>query len=104
MNSPPGIIDYLCNAFTPDRQQVWDDAVSGQGVPLKVRRDPTDSFCTADVMVDRMDELGIATLVVTTGDLHTHGTPFEYDPVAARPDEMQALADAYPGASRRGGR
>jgi predicted TIM-barrel fold metal-dependent hydrolase len=92
-----GSIDYLCNAFTPDRQQVWDDAIAGQGVPIKVRRDPTDSFCTVDTMIERMDELGIATLVMTAGDLHKHGTPFEYDPVAARPDEMQAMADAYPG-------
>jgi predicted TIM-barrel fold metal-dependent hydrolase len=44
-----------------------------------------------------MDELGIATLVIPTSDLHRHGTPIEYDPVAARPDEMAALVDAHPG-------
>jgi predicted TIM-barrel fold metal-dependent hydrolase len=97
MNIPGGTIDYLANAFTPDRERIWDDAVAGQGVPIKVRRDPTDAFCEPDVMVARMDELGIATLVLPTSDLHHHGTAFEYDPVACRPDEMAALAAAHPG-------
>jgi hypothetical protein len=97
VNIPGGTIDYLVNAFTPDREKVWDDSIAGQGVPIKVRRDPTDAFCEPDVMVARMDELGIATLVMPTGDLHRHGTPFEYDPVAARPDEMEELTAAYPG-------
>jgi predicted TIM-barrel fold metal-dependent hydrolase len=92
-----GTIDSLVNAFTPDREAVWDAAIAGQGVPIKVRRDPTDSFADAATMVARMDELGVATLVIPTSDLHRHGTPFEYDPVAARPDEMAALADAHPG-------
>jgi uncharacterized protein len=97
VKAPGGIVDYLCNAFVPDREKVWDDAIAGQGVPIKVRRDPTDSFCDPDVMVARMDELGIATLVVATSDMSHHGTTFEYDPVAFRPEEMQAIVDAYPG-------
>ena len=91
------VVDYLCNSFTLDREQVWDDAIAAQGVPIKVRRDPTDSFCTADTMVARMDELGVATMLMPTSDLHNHGTPFEYDPVANRFDEMAALAAGYPG-------
>lgn len=90
-------IDYLCNAFTPDREAVWDAAVAGQGVPIKVRRDPTDSFCDPDTMVARMDELGVDTLVCATSDMHHHGTPFEYDPVAFRAGEMAALAESHPG-------
>jgi predicted TIM-barrel fold metal-dependent hydrolase len=92
-----GTIDYLVNAFTPDREAVWDDAIAAQGVPIKVRRDPTDSFADAATMVARMDALGIATLVIPTSDLHRHGTPVEYDPVAARPDEMAKLVYAHPG-------
>jgi predicted TIM-barrel fold metal-dependent hydrolase len=93
----PGTIDYLANAFTPDREAVWDAAIAGQGVPIKVRRDPTDSFADAPALVARMDELGIDTVVVPTSDLHRHGTPFEYDPVAMRPDEMAAVVAAHPG-------
>jgi len=33
------IVDYLCNAFTPDRLAAWDQAIEAQGVPLKIRRD-----------------------------------------------------------------
>ena len=82
-----GVIDYLCNAFTPDREKVWDDAIAAQGVPIKVRRDPTDSFCEPDVMVARMDELGVATCLVASSDMSHHGTTFEYDPVACRFDD-----------------
>jgi predicted TIM-barrel fold metal-dependent hydrolase len=97
MKGAPATVDYLVNAFTPDREAVWDDAIAGQGVPIKVRRDPIDSFCTSDVMVARMDELGVSTLIVPTSDMHRHGTPFEYDPVAARPDEMATIVAAHPG-------
>ncbi len=92
-----GTIDVLCNAFFPDREQVWDDAVAAQGIPLKVRRDPNDAFCDAPTMVARMDDTGVATVIIPTGDLHRHGTVVEYDPVAARPEETAALVEQFPG-------
>jgi predicted TIM-barrel fold metal-dependent hydrolase len=97
MIAPHGIVDTLCNAFFPDREAVWDAAIAGQGVPLKVRRDPRDAFCDPATMVARMDDTGVATVLIPTGDLHRHGTLFEYDPVAARPEETAALVDQYPG-------
>ena len=45
-----GTIDSLCNAFTPDRQAVWDGAIAATGVAVKVRRDDTDGFAAPDVM------------------------------------------------------
>lgn len=92
-----GAIDYLCHAFTPDREAVWDAAIAGQGVPVKVRRDPTDAFCEPDTMAARLAEVGVDTVIMTCGDRHRHGTPFEFDDVAARPEEMQALVAAHPG-------
>jgi predicted TIM-barrel fold metal-dependent hydrolase len=91
------VIDYICNAFTPDREAVWDRAIAGQGVPIKVRRDPTDSFAEPKDMVARMDELGVETLIMPTSDLHHHGTAFEYDPVANRFEESATLAAQFPG-------
>ena len=29
-----GVIDYLCNAFTPDRQAVWDGALGASDVAV----------------------------------------------------------------------
>jgi predicted TIM-barrel fold metal-dependent hydrolase len=92
-----GAVDYLCHAFTPDREAVWDAAIAGQGVPVKVRRDPTDAFCEPATMAARLDEVGVDTVIMTCGDLHSHGTPFEFDEVAARPEEMEALVAAHPG-------
>ena len=45
MTESPRIIDYMCSAFLPDRAAVWDDALASQGIPLKIRRNPDDSFC-----------------------------------------------------------
>jgi len=75
------IVDYLVNAFTPDRRAVWERAVGDQGVPLKVVRDEHDDFADPAAMVQRMDELGMATLVLPTGDLGPHPA---YDVVATR--------------------
>jgi len=91
------IIDYLSNAFTPERAAVWDAAIAGQGIPLKVRRDQSDSFCDPATMVARMDELGIATVLVSTGDERDHGEPFEHHTVTARYEQMEELHRQWPG-------
>jgi hypothetical protein len=92
-----GTVDTLCNAFFPARQQAWDAAVMGQGLALKVRRDPRDSFASAEEMVLRMDELGIATLTLVASDVHHHGTPFDVSTVTARWEEAEELARRFPG-------
>jgi predicted TIM-barrel fold metal-dependent hydrolase len=94
-----GAVDYLVNAFTPDRQAVWDGAIAATGVQVKVRRDETDSFAEPQAMVDRMDELGVATLLIPTGDLGRHGIldPFDFEHIAARWDETETLATKWPG-------
>ena len=92
-----GVVDYLCNAFFPERAAAWDAAIAVQGIPLKVRRDPDDSFTDADGMVARMDELGIDTLVLATGDEHAHGALAEYHTVTCRWEEMAALHRRHPG-------
>src|SRR3954452_19062065 len=95
----PRYIDYLCNFFLPDRQAVWDGSITSAGIPLKVRRDPSDSFCDADEMVARMDRFGIATVCIPTCDIADHGTlnAYDFEHVAARWEEMEKLVDRYPG-------
>jgi predicted TIM-barrel fold metal-dependent hydrolase len=93
------IVDSLCNAFTPDRRAVWDAAIEAAGTPLKVRVDDTDSFAAPEAMVARMDELGIATLLLPTGDLDARhaSDPFAFDRVASRWEETESLATRWPG-------
>jgi predicted TIM-barrel fold metal-dependent hydrolase len=93
------IVDSLCNAFTPDRRAVWDAAIEAAGTPLKVRVDDTDSFAAPEAMVARMDELGIATLLLPTGDLDARhaSDPFDFDRVASRWEETESLATRWPG-------
>jgi predicted TIM-barrel fold metal-dependent hydrolase len=91
-----GIIDYLCNAFLPAREKAWDEAMAAQGIPLKIRRDPNDSFAEPEDLIARMDDLGIATLLVTASDVHNHpGFPFHI--VSVRWEEAEDLAKRYPG-------
>ena len=88
------IVDYLCNAFTPDRRAVWERSVGDQGVPLKIVKDVADDFAEPAEMVERMDRLGIDTLVLPTGDLGPHP---EYDVVATRWEEAEKLVAEFPG-------
>lgn len=99
MSAESGVVDYLCNAFTPDRRAVWDGAIAATGVAVKVRRDETDSFAEPEAMVDRMDELGVQTLLLPTGDLGRHGTldAFDFEHIAARWEELDKLASRWPG-------
>ena len=94
-----GTIDYVVNCFLPNRQEVWDGAIASSGIAVKVRRDPTDAFCDADEMVARMDELGVATLCLSTCDIADHGTLSRYDfeHVATRWEEMEKLVGRFPG-------
>jgi len=92
-----GIVDYLCNSFFPAQAEAWDAAIAVQGIPLKVRRESDDSFADPEVMLARMDELGIDTLVLVAGDEHAHGAPAEYHTVIARWEEVDGLARRFPG-------
>src|SRR5206468_9008723 len=87
-------IDYLVNAFTPDRRAVWEQSVGDQGVPLKIVRDVADDFAEPAEMVARMDALDIDTLILPTGDVGPHP---HYDVVATHWNEAEKLAAEFPG-------
>jgi predicted TIM-barrel fold metal-dependent hydrolase len=94
-----GIVDYLCNAFTPARRGLWEETLAATGVPVKVRRDGDDSFAEPEEIVARMDDLGIATLLLPTGDIGRHGKvdPFDFEHFASRWEETEKLAARWPG-------
>jgi predicted TIM-barrel fold metal-dependent hydrolase len=93
------IIDSLSNAFTPDRRVFWDGAIAASGLQVKVRRDPADSFADPSEMVRRMDELGVATTMLVTGEVGRHGSvdEFDFQHLVVHWDEFAALADRWPG-------
>jgi predicted TIM-barrel fold metal-dependent hydrolase len=102
MNGPvmTGTVDYLCNAFGPERAAAWDAAITAQGLALKIQRAADDSFTDPAAMVARMDALGIATLVVAASDPETSGSGFAFSDVAARFEEADDLARLHPGRFR----
>jgi predicted TIM-barrel fold metal-dependent hydrolase len=93
------VIDTLCNAFTVDRRELWDGAIASAGVQVKVRRDESDSFADASTLVTRMDELGVATVMVVAGDTGRHALadPYDFEHLAARWEEMEELVAKWPG-------
>ena len=93
---PPGAIDYWCNAFTPDRAALWHAALTAQDVALQLAGE-RDGFVDGDAMIERMDALGIATLVLPTCELSPEAGPLDFDSVACRPEEAEALAKSHPG-------
>jgi uncharacterized protein len=92
-----GVVDYLCNSFLPERASGWDTSITSQGIPIKARRGDDDSFVEPAAMVARMDELGIATLVVPMGEPHAGLGPFSFADLTATWDEAEQLAQSYPG-------
>ncbi|MDJ0847512.1 MAG: amidohydrolase family protein [Myxococcota bacterium] len=92
-----GAIDTWCNAFTPDREAIWRASLRDQGVPLRLRGAERDGFAEPGEMVARMDEHGIATLVLPTCALPPHAGPRDFESVACRPEEVAGFAVAHPG-------
>ncbi len=90
-------IDYWCNAFTPDRKALWEASLAAQGVPLRIRDEPDDSFAEPDAMVARMNELHVRTLVLPTCDLPGHTELTDYQPFAFRFEETAGFAKEHPG-------
>ena len=72
-----GTIDYWCNAFTPDRRELWDAVIERQGLALKVRTEEEDSFTDPGTLVARMDALSIDTLLLPAADLPQTAGPFD---------------------------
>ena len=91
------MIDYWCNSFVPNRRALWDAAIGGQSLSIKVRRDGGDGFAEPAEMVARMDELGISTLLLPTAELPEHAGPFAYERYASQPEEARELAARWPG-------
>ena len=92
-----GAIDYWCNAFTPDRQSIWERMVGDQGIPLKVIRED-DGFCSAEEMVSRLESTGFASVILVAADLAQDGATLDgFEQVAVRPAEIAALASEFSG-------
>jgi len=92
-----GWIDYWCNAFTPEQAELWDQAIAAQGIPIKVRRDQSDSFTDVESMIARMDEIGVDTLVLPCADIPAHAGPTDYERFTPSEPEMLKWAEEYPG-------
>jgi predicted TIM-barrel fold metal-dependent hydrolase len=93
------VVDTLSNAFAADRRALWDGAISSAGVQVKVRRDEHDSFTDPEAMVARMDELGVATMLLITGDTGRHALadPFDFEHLVERWEETEQLVKRWPG-------
>ncbi|MBJ21838.1 MAG: amidohydrolase family protein [bacterium] len=92
-----GFIDSWTNSFLPDREALWNETLVAQRVPIKVRRDPRDSFCDPATMIERMDEIGMSTLVLPTCDLPNHAGITDYESFAMRLGETETIAKEFPG-------
>jgi predicted TIM-barrel fold metal-dependent hydrolase len=88
-----GTIDYLCNAFTPERAAIWKEATAG--LALKIR---DGEFVEPAAMVERMDELGIDAVVLPAVALAPGEipAPTTFEAVAVTWDEMERLATNHP--------
>src|SRR6185437_8872614 len=99
IGEPLMTVDYVANCFLPDRRAVWEQSIARAGLQVKVRSDDSDSFAEPAQMVERMDELGISTLLLSTCDIGAHGQldPLDFEHVATRWAEIEAMVSRWPG-------
>lgn len=90
------MIDYWCNAFTPDREPMWKHIIEADGLTIRLGAREADVFTTVEEMVARMDGAGIATLVMPVCDLDPSEPLDEFAHYALRHEEIRGLHDAHP--------
>lgn len=92
-----GWIDYWCNSFAPEQRTLWNQAISSQEIPLKVRKEGDDSFADAATMLSRMDELGIRSLILPSAPIPEDAGPSAYERFTTAHEDLVKLSDAHPG-------
>ena len=91
------MIDYWCNAFTPDREGLWNRVIERDELTIKLGARGDDAFVDANEMVERMNRSAIATLVMPVCEVDADADLDEFAPYALRPAEMHQLCGTHPG-------
>jgi predicted TIM-barrel fold metal-dependent hydrolase len=91
------MIDYWCNAFTPDRGSLWERVIEQDGLTIKLGARDDDQFVDVAGMVARMNQAAITTLVLPVCELDGDADLDDFAHYALRTTEMHQLAAAHPG-------
>jgi predicted TIM-barrel fold metal-dependent hydrolase len=92
------MIDYWCNAFTPDRAALWRAVIVEGGLSIRTRDgDDTDGFAEPAAMLERMDRLGVTAVVLPVCALTPDAPLDDFAHYAARFAEIRELSSAHPG-------
>ena len=91
------MIDYWCNAFTPDRGTLWRQVIEQDGLKIRLGAREADDFIDAAGMVARMDEAGVSTLVIPVCEFDAGAGLDEFAHYALRTAEIEQLAADHPG-------
>ena len=87
------MIDYWCNAFTPDRSSLWKQVIEQDQLAIKLGAREADDFVDAAGMVARMDHAAIATLVLPVCAIADGAALDEFAHYALRTTEIQPLRE-----------
>lgn len=91
------MIDYWCNAFTPDRAPLWRRVIEQDGLGIRLGARGDDDFAAVDAMADRMTRLGFDTLILPVCPPRPHATLDEFAHYAARDHEMAQWSTIHVG-------
>ena len=90
------MIDYWCNAFTPDRAPLWEAVIEGQGLSIRTRgAGDADDFATPADMVARMDRLDISALILPVCEVGDDAPLEDFAHYAVHREEMDDLAGTH---------
>jgi len=91
------MIDYWCNAFTPDRGALWNQVIERDGLSIKLGAREDDDFVDPAAMVARMNQAAVATLILPVCALDEGAGLDDFAHYALRTTEMHQLSAAHPG-------
>lgn len=91
------MIDYWCNAFTPDREPLWSQVIADGGLEIRTRGgEATDGFAEPEEMLARMDHLGVRALILPVQEVDEDAPLDDFGHYAVHAHEMAELAAAQP--------
>lgn len=92
-----GWIDYWCNDFRPEKQDLWRRAIRSQDIPLRLRGGEDDAPAAPDEFMRRMDEVGVKSVLLPSASVPELAEANAYERFATPPEDVFRLAEMYSG-------
>jgi uncharacterized protein len=91
----PGMIDYWCNGFTPDRKEEWGKGLTNS--PINFSDELASAFAPAESFVANMDRDGVQAVLVPSVIDRQSATHIPFSDVEPDAEATAAISRQFPG-------